>query len=238
MTEPVLTARPVRRTPHVEQWVLIIEALGGVATGSGVAAGSDGVELALGGGRVAVVRADEPGTELGFTAPDLLALAEQCERNGLATVSAGGRLEVTGPDGLRLHVDERPDTAPVPGADPALSALPLWYTPDVPGAAGVLDRLGLTVRIAAHSGTWVDFTAPGGGLVAAHGPEPTGVQLSFEYDGDVRALAERLVRHGLGATVVDENYGLTVRLPDPDGGRDIYVNQTQSDLHGFRRAGS
>lgn len=237
MTEPVLTVRPVRHTPHVEQWVEVVEALGGVATGD-VDAARPGVELALGGGRVAVVHADEPAAELGFTAPDLPAVAELCERNGLATVSAGGRLVVTGPDGLRLHVDEQPPPSPVPGTDPALSALPLWYTPDVAGAASVLSRLGLTVRIAAHTGEWVDFAASGGGLVAAHGPEPTGVQLSFEYDGDVRDLARRLGRRGLAAAVVDENYGLTVRLPDPDGGADIFVNEVQSDLHGYRRAGS
>ncbi|TDC51892.1 hypothetical protein E1212_10830 [Jiangella ureilytica] len=238
MTELALTVRPVRYTPRVEQWVDVVEALGGVAAGAGDAARPGGVELALGGGRVAIVRAGEPAAELGFTTPDLPAVAELCERNELAAVSAGDRLVVTGPDGLRLHVDEQPPRAPVPGADPALSALPLWYTPDVAGAAGVLSRLGLTVRISAHSGTWVDFAVPGGGLVAAHGPEPTGVQLSFEYDGDVRGLADRLVRRGLAAAVVDENYGLTVRLPDPDGGPDIYVNEAQSDLHGFRRTGS
>jgi hypothetical protein len=97
MTEPVLTVRPVRYTPRVEQWVEVVEALGGVTNGSGNVAGPDGVELTLGGGRVAVVHADQPAAELGFTAPDLAAAAELCERNGLATVPAGGRLEVTGP---------------------------------------------------------------------------------------------------------------------------------------------
>jgi hypothetical protein len=129
-------------------------------------------------------------------------VAAEGERNGLATVSAGGRLEIIGPDGLRLHVDERPPLAAPPGADPALSTLPLWYTPDVAGAAGVLSRLGLTPR------------------------------------GDVRPLAARLTGRGLTASVVDENYGLTLRVPDPDGAGDIYVNQVQTDLHGYRRAGT
>ncbi|SDT71674.1 hypothetical protein [Jiangella sp. DSM 45060] len=229
-----LTVRPVRRTPHAEAWVRVVEALGGVVTGRD----GDRVDLALGHGRVAVVRADESAAELGFEAPDLFAVAAECERNGLATVSAGGRLEVTGPDGLRVHVDERPEVAPPPGADPALSTLPLWYSPDVAGAAGVLSRLGLAVRIASQTGDWVDFVAPGGGLVAAHGADRPSVQVSFEYDGDVRALAARLSACGLTASVVDENYGLTVRVPDPDGGGDIFVNQVQTDLHGFRRAGT
>ncbi|PZF82062.1 hypothetical protein [Jiangella anatolica] len=228
-----LTVRPVRRTPHAGVWVRAVEALGGVVTGTD----GDRVDLALGRGRVAIVRADAPGAELGFEAPDLLAVAAECERNGLATVSAGGRLEVIGPDGLRLHVDEHPSAEAPAGADPALSPLPLWYTPDVAGAAGVLDRLGLTVRIASRRGDWVDFVAPGGGLVAAHGADRPSVQLSFEYDGDVRALAARLTARGLTPSVIDENYGLTVRLPDPDGGQ-IFVNQVQSDLHGYRRAGS
>lgn len=229
-----LTVRPVRRTPHAEAWVRIVEALGGVVTGRD----GDRVDLALGHGRVAVVRADESAAELGFEAPDLFAVAAECERNGLATVTAGGRLEVTGPDGLRVHVDERPEVVPPPGADPALSTLPLWYSPDVAGAAGVLSRLGLSVRIASQTGDWVDFVAPGGGLVAAHGADRPSVQVSFEYDGDVRALAGRLSARGLTASVVDENYGLTVRVPDPDGGGDIFVNQVQTDLHGFRRAGT
>ncbi|WP_116949352.1 hypothetical protein [Jiangella endophytica] len=228
-----LTVRPVRRTAHADAWVRVVEALGGVAAGRD----GDRVDLALGHGRVTVVRADESGTELGFEAPDLLAVAAECERNGLATMSAGGRLELTGPDGLRVHVDERPDAVPPPGADPALSTLPLWYSPDVAGAAAVLDRLGLTVRIASHIGDWVDFIAPGGGLVAAHRADVPSVQLSFEYDGDVRALAARLAGRGLTASVVDENYGLTVRVPDPDGTGDIWVNQIQTDLHGYRRAG-
>ncbi|SEF12334.1 glyoxalase/bleomycin resistance/dioxygenase family protein [Jiangella alba] len=229
-----LTVRPVRRTPHADAWVRVVEALGGVVTSRD----GDRVDLALGHGRVAVIRADESAAELGFEAPDLFAVAAECERNGLATVSAGGRLEVTGPDGLRVHVDERPDAAPPRGADAALSTLPLWYSPDVAGAAGVLSRLGLSVRIASHTGDWVDFVAPGGGLVAAHGADRPSVQISFEYDGDVRALAERLSARGLTASVVDENYGLTVRVPDPDGGGDIFVNQVQTDLHGFRRAGA
>lgn len=229
-----LTVRPVRRTPHTDAWVRVVEALGGVVTGRD----GDRVDLALGHGRVAVVQAGEPGAELGFEASDLLAVAAECERNGLATVSAGGRLEVTGPDGLRVHVDEHPPVAAPPGADPALSTLPLWYTPDVVGAAGVLSRLWLTPRIASHQGDWVDFVAPGGGLVAAHGTDRPSVQVSFEYDGDVRPLAARLTGRGLTASVVDENYGLTLRVPDPDGTGDIYVNQVQTDLHGFRRAGA
>ncbi|TDD70537.1 hypothetical protein E1262_09905 [Jiangella aurantiaca] len=227
-----LTVHPVRHTPHADEWVRVVEALGGVVTGRD----GDRVDLTLGHGRVAVVRASEPGAELGFEAPDLLAVTAECERNGLATVSADGRLEVTGPDGLRVHVDEHPPAAPPPGADPALSTLPLWYSPDVAGAAGVLDRLGLAVRIASHSGDWVDFVAPGGGFVAAHAADRPSVQLSFEYDGDVRPLAARLTAHGLAASVVDENYGLTVRLPDPDGTGNIWVNEVQTDLHGYRRA--
>ncbi|RIQ36745.1 hypothetical protein [Jiangella rhizosphaerae] len=228
-----LTVRPIRRTPHADAWVRVVEALGGVVVGRD----GDRVDLALGQGRVAVVHAGESGAELGFEAPDLLAVAAECERNGLATVTAGGRLEITGPDGLRVHVDEHPPVATPPGVDPALSTLPLWYSPDVAGAAGVLDRLGLAVRIASHTGDWVDFVAPGGGFVAAHGAGRPSVQLSFEYDGDVRALAARLTTRGLTASVVDENYGLTVRVPDPDGGQ-IFVNQVQTDLHGYRRAGA
>jgi hypothetical protein len=62
------------------------------------------------------------------------------------------------------------------------------------------------------------------------------VVLSFEYTGDVRELQTRFERSGRVALVVDENYGYSLRISDPNGGDDIWVNQQQDDLHGYHRA--
>ncbi|WP_026819369.1 glyoxalase/bleomycin resistance/dioxygenase family protein [Arthrobacter castelli] len=142
----------------------------------------------------------------------------------------------TGPDTLHnpetapdaLH---NPETAP----DPALSVLPLWMTPDVDGARKVLDNIGAKPRIIADAGTWVDHRAKNGGLVAAHQDAEVEVLMAFEYDGALETLQSRLADVSIEATIIDENYGKSLRLPDPDGG-EIWVNQKQSDLHGYTRA--
>ncbi|GMA26345.1 hypothetical protein GCM10025864_41040 [Luteimicrobium album] len=115
--------------------------------------------------------------------------------------------------------------------------------PDVAEVAATLERLGLRRRITSDVGDWVDLAAPGGGLVAAHRAERPSVQISFEHP-DVQALAERLEAAGIAATVVDESYGLSLRIPNPDAGvapavpagTEIWVNQTQTDLYGYSRS--
>lgn len=120
--------------------------------------------------------------------------------------------------------------------DPALSVLPLWMTPDVGSARKVLGDIGARPRIVSDSGAWADFTAKNGGLVAVHHGENPGVGLSFEYDGELEVLQRRLAGSDIDAKIIDENFGRSLRLPNPDGRDEIWVNQKQSDLHGYTRA--
>lgn len=248
---PPLTTRPLIFTAVPDAWATVLRALGGAT----LVHDGDWHVLRFGSGRVAVhgVPDGDPlagAQRLGFETPDLAATAAAL---GLPVVAEdhGRAVRVVGPDGLAFLVDAE---TPAPAAGDAArtseppeptAVLPLWYSPDVAGAAAALEGLGLRRRIESDGGGWVDLVAPGGGLHAAHEHAAPGVQVSFEHP-DVRALADRLSQAGVAATVVDEAYGYSLRIPNPDaaagapallaGAEEIWVNQTQDDLYGYRRA--
>lgn len=238
-TAPRLVSRPIVYTSRPARWVGLLGALGAHT----VHEDGDWHVLALGSGRVAVHAVDRgdrlDGThQLGFESPDLRTTAETLGLDVTAT-DDGPMVRVAGADGLTFLIGEV--TAPV-GAGAVASpteptaVLPLWYTPDVAGAAAVLSRIGLEPRISSDTATWIDLVAPGGGLAAAHAAEEPSVQVSFEHP-DVGALGRRARTAGLDATVVDESYGQSLRIPDPDDPvSEVWVNQTQTDLYGYSRA--
>jgi len=247
MTTPApLVVRPIVFTARPDAWLAVATALGGRS----LVDDGDWHVLALGSGRLAVhavpLGDSLDGTQvLGFESDDLGTVAAAV---GLPvdTDADGPGITVTGPDGLRFRVHRStPDPAPADDAAPAVptSVLPLWYSPDVAACAATLERLGLDRRIASDVGDWVDLAAPGGGLVAAHRADRPSAQISFEHP-DVQALSEQLDAAGVGATVVDESYGFSLRIPNPDAGAtpavlagtEIWVNQTQTDLYGYSRA--
>ncbi|KDA06265.1 glyoxalase [Microbacterium sp. CH12i] len=90
---------------------------------------------------------------------------------------------------------------------------------------------------------WGEFHADG--VLAVHGARGSvglhsgdaRIGLSFEARGDLDALASGLRDAGFEASVVDEAFARTIRVPDPDGGDEIWVNGTQDDLHGYHRVG-
>ena len=40
---------------------------------------------------------------------------------------------------------------------------------------------------------------------------------------------------GFEASLVDEAFARTIRIPDPDGGEKIWINGVQDDLHGYHQ---
>jgi hypothetical protein len=248
-----LRVRPIQYTAHADDWVALVTALGG----DHVLDDGDWQLFALAGGGVAIhaMPDGDPAvgsTELRFVVADLdaalravtPALTELGLSASATTEDFGRYAAMTAPDGQHLYLDENADligrVAENTGSSDVGPAevLPLWYTDDVPGGVRVTTALGLIPRIRSDSGEWVDLSAPGGGLLAVHGETRTGAVLSFEHP-DVRALAERVSDAGIVADVVDENYGLSLRIANPDSPDDlhtrIWVNQTQEDLYGYQR---
>lgn len=153
-------------------------------------------------------------------------------------IDDGTSLSALVEDVMRRHLDgaqETPPAEPAGTADGELVVMPVWYPRDLDAADQFLRALGLQPRIASDSGNWRDFTG-GGGLVALHaaGENPR-TELSFEYTGDLDVLSERLEEAGFVSEIVDEAYNRTLLVTTPDGWN-LWINEAQSDLHGFRRA--
>ncbi len=145
---------------------------------------------------------------------------------------AGAVLTGTVAEQICWHVEQIPDLG-VGVAAPYVSVLPLWMTPRVDAAAEILTRLGLRPRLRADSGEWADFSGTQG-LAAVHRDESPDVVLAFEAV-DLDRLADRLHRADLRADIVDENYGRSLRIDDPDGGVEIMVNERMRDIYGYQR---
>ncbi|MDT0157447.1 hypothetical protein Q9R19_07415 [Microbacterium sp. ARD32] len=113
----------------------------------------------------------------------------------------------------------------------------IWFQDDIAEARGILEALGLRAGVVSDGGGWVEMRAPGGGSVGLHSAsgrsesEGQGFGLSFQASGDLDALARRLREAGFQASVIDESYGRTIRIADPD----VWINGVQTDLYGYHR---
>lgn len=245
-----LVVRPIRYTASYRSWLAPVAVLGGQLL---VDEGPWHL-YALAGGLLALhdLPADDSDvgtTDLGLVVADLdgyaadRATGTSVER---ITTQAGPALRWRAADGLVLDVmrdtvrlaPTRAHREATPASEPAVSVCPLWMTPDVAGGSATLRTLGLVPRLSSDAGQWSDLLAPGGGLIGVHADDTdttTSVVLSFETD-DADALAARFAERGLRAHIVDESYGRSLRFDDPDGGVELWVNETITDLYGYRRA--
>lgn len=238
----MITARPIRFTDHLDHHQRVLDAVG-----ARVLVEAPGwFVYALGSGRLALHQANErqPSgmTTLAFEVPDLEAWSAATRERGLehrvGETDHGTAGIVTAPDGTGFTVDPVDHLLPAGDPAPGLAVLPIWYTPDTDSALEVLTGVGAERRLSGDDGIWHDLTCPGGGLVAVHHDENVGVDLAYEYDGDVEDLGTLLHAAGIEATLIDESYARTLRLPDPDRpGREIWVNEAQRDLYGYRKLG-
>lgn len=235
-----LTARPIRFTADIAAHRRWLEALGATV----VTDAPGWTVLAVGSGRLALHDAseDRPSglTTLGWEVADLDAWHEHTRDavpGTLGEAPHGRAVSVTAPDGTEFTVDPAADPEQPTPDDPALAVLPIWVTQDVDGARGILAAMGARGRLVADSNVWTDYALEGGGLAAVHDTdgEPE-VELAFEFDGDVETLIPVLRGVGVEALLIDETYGRTLQVPDPDSpGRTIWINEAQRDLYGYRR---
>lgn len=227
----MIRTAPIRFTPNVDRWHEVLRALGCTFVTQ-----SPGWQVArAGSGVVALHAATDPYTELWFETKDPAVRAQACG-GSVEPKPADGQPDpcwvATMPDGMRLGFSAWTDQS-MEGADARLSVAPLWVTPRVGDAAATLVRIGGRRRISSATGDWVDLTMPDG-LMAVHIGATAAAVLGFEWDGDVDDLAVRLADHGFEARVIDESYGRSLRVDDPDGGDEIWINERQTDLYGYR----
>ncbi|WP_309066257.1 hypothetical protein [Microbacterium sp.] len=140
----------------------------------------------------------------------------------LLTVRARSGVVVTASAGARrAHSD-------------TIAVQPIWFQPDVGEARAILEAFGLRAHLAADRGGWIEMHADGGGTVGIHSGEEAGIGRSFVAH-DLDALAACLADADFPASVIDEAHGRSLRILDPDGGQDIWVNGVQDDLYGYHR---
>ncbi|WP_300269265.1 hypothetical protein [Microbacterium sp.] len=144
----------------------------------------------------------------------------------------GDVLIVRAASGISISVSQ--GTAPAVSHE--ISVQPLWFQADLAEPRAILEELGLHAGIASDGGGWIELQAAAGS-VGLHAGEPK-IGLSFEARGDLDALAARLREAGFAASVVDEAFARTIRIPDPDGVAEIWINGVQDDLHGYHRISS
>lgn len=231
----MITVQPIHYTSDPDGWHRFAETIGFRAAFPTVRAWS---ELDAG-GILAIheISAGDPldgTTDLHLLVSDLDALHDAVKDAGAQIAettleNAGRMLTITAGD-VRVTVSGRPRSTT---GDPCV--LPIQYVRDLAEADRLYRALGLRPRIAAVDGVWADYVGEGGGLAALHQGEPR-IELSFEYAGDLDALASRLDTAGYAAEIVDEAYNRTLRVTGP-GGRELWINGVQHDLYGYRLLG-
>ncbi|MEO6509797.1 MAG: VOC family protein [Nocardioides sp.] len=114
---------------------------------------------------------------------------------------------------------------------------PVRFTDDIPAMQAFLEGLGLQRRISSNRPGWVDL-AGARGLVALHSARDSTIgarhgetRLSFEL-ADADATTQSLREAGFDASVIDESWGRTLELTDPDG-RTMLCDERSDDLYGY-----
>lgn len=144
-------------------------------------------------------------------------------------------------DGTLVTLDRETPASLAPAeagaTEPRLSVLPIWYAEDVTVPRTVMEGLGAVPELVGDDGTWTELTFPGGGRLGVHrDASGSGVELGFWWDGDVEDALRLLTDAGVEAVLIDETYSRTVQLADPDGGKEIWINERQTDLYGYTLA--
>ncbi|WP_407554740.1 VOC family protein [Streptomyces sp. Pv4-95] len=103
-----------------------------------------------------------------------------------------------------------------------LTVLPIRYVADVEASRNFYAGLGLDVRQEPGAAVWVRLTAAAGAVgihdaAVSKGRPPGTAELGFTTDEPLEAVALRLERTGYAYELVDEDFGRSLRVTDPDG---------------------
>lgn len=101
-----------------------------------------------------------------------------------------------------------------------MRVVPIRYSADVTAAVRFYCALGLDVGSTSRPGAWVELPATGGMLAVhqADQDEAGQCELAFEAQEPLAEVAARLTGAGFEpGPVMDENFGQSMRVRDPDG---------------------
>jgi catechol 2,3-dioxygenase-like lactoylglutathione lyase family enzyme len=114
-----------------------------------------------------------------------------------------------------------------------MRVMPIRYARDVEAAVRFYQALGLDLQAVSRPGAWAEL-AGRGGVLAVHtaGADDAGLcELAFETDEPLEAVVARLQSAGFACeAIVDENFGRSVRVTDPDGVW-VQVNEHDRELY-------
>lgn len=114
-----------------------------------------------------------------------------------------------------------------------MRVMPIRYTTDVDAAIRFYRALGLDSGPVSRPGVWAELPATAG-MLAIHkaGDEDTGrCELAFEADEPLTLVVQRLRDAGFEPeAIVDENFGQSVRVADPDGVW-VQINANDRELY-------
>lgn len=121
-----------------------------------------------------------------------------------------------------------------------MRVIPVRFTNDTGAMRRFLEALGLAATIASDSGGWIELAGTGGGvgLHAADSAEteysPGETSLSFESDEALEDVQVRLAAAGFPSDIIDESFGRSLRVVDPDGVA-LQINEAMQDDYGYTR---
>ena len=114
-----------------------------------------------------------------------------------------------------------------------MRVMPIRYSADVDAAIRFYHALGLDIGPMSRPGVWAELPASSG-MLAIHkiGDEEVGMcELAFEADEPLEDVVARLREAGFEPNaIVDENFGRSVRVRDPDGVW-VQINANDRDLY-------
>ena len=113
-----------------------------------------------------------------------------------------------------------------------MKVMPIRYVRDMAACERFYALLELSVETRQRNGHWTELAGSGGILalhLAADGTEPA-VGLSFVATEPLEKVQARLAEAGVESTIIDEAFGRSLRLTDPEG-LHVQVNENDPELY-------
>jgi catechol 2,3-dioxygenase-like lactoylglutathione lyase family enzyme len=112
--------------------------------------------------------------------------------------------------------------------------MPIVYVSDLERSSAFYERLGFRSTTTSRAGGWLELTSAGG-ILALHHADPlprdlaARVELALVATAPLEEIVAAFAGRGVDVPIVDQPYGRTITLVDPDG-LPITVNEHDQDL--------